>query len=260
MSTSKPLAGTSVLVTRPVGQAEQLCERLQAEGALAVHLPTLAIVPSRPSAALDALLAEVPAADWAVFASRNAVRYGLRLLAERGLRLDRRARLATVGAGTAKALNEQGYAVSCQPGQGFNTEALLAMPEFDVAAGERVLIFRGEGGRPLMGESLRARGAEVGYVEVYRREQPQVDVGAALGAWQQEPRRWVIATSSEGLSNLLQMSGAATGELQRAGLITVSERIAADARRQGWSGLVQVAAEPGDGGLLAAIVDAVQVQ
>ncbi len=234
-----------------------MCEALRAAGARAVWLPTLQVEPVRSSPALDAALSSVPVADWAIFASPNAVNYGLRLLAERGLRLPHWVRLATVGAGTAKVLRDHGYVVTCKPSSGFTSEALLDMPEFAVGPGERVLIFRGEGGRALLGETLRQRGAKVKFVEVYRRARPPVDAAAALAAWGQASRRWVIVTSEEGLGNLVQMVGPSVHELQEAGLITVSERIAQSAQRRGWRGPVRIAAEPGNSGLFSALVDAV---
>ncbi|WP_181919465.1 uroporphyrinogen-III synthase [Alkalilimnicola ehrlichii] len=252
---AKPLAGCSVLVTRPQAQADGLCRRLEALGAAPVRLPTLLIGPVAASPALDAAIADVAVADWIIFASRNAVSYGFELLDERGLRLNPQARLATVGTGTAHELRKHGYRVTCKPKAGFNTEALLDMPEFAVGMGDRVLIFRGRGGRALMGDTLKERGARVRFVEVYQRLQPDLDVRAALMAWRACERRWTIVTSEEGLGNLLRMVGDAADELRSYGLVTVSERLIAAARRRGWSGPIRLAASPGDNGLTDALLN-----
>jgi uroporphyrinogen-III synthase len=258
MSDAAPLAGHAVLVTRPQAQADTLCGRLRALGAQPVPLPTLLIGPPNPSPGLEANLTAAPRADWVIFVSRNAVHYGLRLLHERGLSLNPRARLVTVGGGTAQALREHGLEVFCTPGRGFDSEALLEMPQFSAGRGESVLIFRGEGGRPLLGETLRRRGAKVSYAEVYRRELPRTEASPALRQWRDNGTRWVLATSQEGLANLLQMAGDAGDELRQARLLVVSHRIADQARGLGWVGPVILTSEPGDEGVIEAMVTAVR--
>jgi uroporphyrinogen-III synthase len=52
------------------------------------------------------------------------------------------------------------------------------------AQGKRVIIFRGEGGRELLGETLKQRGAAVEYVSCYRRARPQLDPAPLLKLWE----------------------------------------------------------------------------
>jgi uroporphyrinogen-III synthase len=56
----------------------------------------------------------------------------------------------------------------------FDSESVLALPAFQApaVAGRRVLILRGDGGRDLLGDTLRARGAEVEYLTCYHRNGP----------------------------------------------------------------------------------------
>ncbi len=64
-----------------------------------------------------------------------------------------------------------GFAEVIAPQDGFDSEAVIALPEFaaDAVRGRKVLIFRGDGGRELLADTLRERGASVEYVTCYRR-------------------------------------------------------------------------------------------
>ena len=71
------------------------------------------------------------------------------------------------GPGTAEALADAGIANVRIPATTFDSDGLLALPELaSTSQGKRVLIFRGDGGREQLGDTLRARGAEVDYVVV----------------------------------------------------------------------------------------------
>ncbi|WP_192037124.1 uroporphyrinogen-III synthase [Halomonas sp. YLGW01] len=53
--------------------------------------------------------------------------------------------------------------------QGDTSEALLALPSLQVLNEQKVLVVAGEGGRPLLAETLAARGARLTRLAVYRR-------------------------------------------------------------------------------------------
>jgi uroporphyrinogen-III synthase len=86
-----------------------------------------------------------------------------------------------VGPGTARALQAHGLDSIITP-DGQDSEALLALPQLADVAGKRVVIVRGVGGRALLADTLRARGAQVDFMECYRRMRPRADAGAAAGA------------------------------------------------------------------------------
>jgi len=58
--------------------------------------------------------------------------------------------IATVGAGSARALHDYGVSRVIVPQQRFDSEALLALDELQNVSGMRVAIFRGDGGRELL--------------------------------------------------------------------------------------------------------------
>ena len=114
---------------------------------------------------------------------------------------------AAVGQGTVKALAAHGVAGCVAPRERFDSEALLALPELAAArvAGKRVAIFRGDGGRELLAETLRARGAAVDCVTCYRRSGPADGVAPLLAAWRAGKLDALTVSSSEGLRYLVDL-------------------------------------------------------
>jgi len=176
------------------------------------------------------------------------VRYGIDAIRSAGA-LPPNLRIATVGQGSAKALRELGITNVIAPTERFDSEGLLALPELQDVAGWRVMIFRGDGGRELLGDTLRARGAIVEYASCYVRSKPNQDAGTLLAA---KPDA-ITVTSSEALGYLWQMLDEnARKILRNTPLFVPHARIAGLAREQGWL-QVQVTAT-GDDGMLTALI------
>lgn len=249
----RPLAGIGVLVTRPSGQAEPLIHLLEQAGARAVHLPALAIAAPRDPQRAAATAARLASFDLAIFVSANAVRHGLALIGG-AERLPARLRIAAVGEATARALHAAGVERVIAPAERFDSEALLALPELTQVAGKSIVIFRGEGGRELLADTLAGRGARVEHIECYRRVQPQVDVATVVRDWQAGGIDIVTVTSAEALRNLhAQLGPQGRRCLARTPLVVVSSRIAQAARELGLTAEVCVSRSASD----AAILDAV---
>lgn len=248
------LHGLGVLVTRPAHQADALCRLIEQAGGRAIRFPVLAIAPPHDPAAPLATVARLAQYDLAIFVSPNAVEYGLDLIAAHG-GLPTGLRLAVVGEGSARALRARlGRGPDLQPTERYDSEGLLALPELQQVAGRRVVIFRGDGGRELLGQALRARGATVDYAEVYRRERPNVDARALATQLAAGVVDIVTVTSSEGLRNLLELAGADNVvRLRQLPLVVVSERTAALAEALGFSQPAHVAALASDVGLVEAV-------
>lgn len=244
-----PLSGLTVAVTRPRDQAVALAQAIERLGGNPFLFPLLEIEAAELTPALRGALSHLAQADLAIFISPNAVRYGIEALRASGITFPAKLSVAAVGQGSARALQEQGIIDVIVPAERFDSEGLLALPELRQIAGRRVAIVRGNGGRELLGETLAARGAEVEYVECYRRSKPQQGVQALLAA---EPAV-ISVTSSEALGylwDMLDLNGRAT--LRDTPLFVPHPRIAELAARQGWRQVEVTAA--GDAGLLAALV------
>jgi len=241
----RELEGLRVLVTRPLAQSRGLSEAIRQRGGDPVELPLLEIIPL-PAAQLPH--GELASADLLIFVSANAVQHGLAALGE----LPAGLQLAAIGRASAERLAQAGYPVVLQPAQQ-DSEGLLGLPQLQNLQGRRVVIVRGEGGREKLAEGLRARGAQVEYLAVYRRQCPAWDttaVSAALGAD-------VITISSgealENLARLAQQPGAAG--LRDKPLLVFHSRIAGRARDLGFTLKPVVAVAPADEAVVTGLID-----
>ena len=250
---AKPLANISVLVTRPVDQSVRLTQRLHDLGAEVIAFPALAIVgPQRPEK-LNQQLTEIEHYDWTVFVSPTAVQFGLAALRQIAPASIAKINAAAVGAGTASALRTAGCRNIIVPESGADSEDLLALPEFADLTGRRVLILRGEGGRELIADTLRARGAKVDYAECYRRVCPATDPAPLVAALAAHRIQAVTVFSSETLGNLLRLCDSAAPALRALPLFVPHRRIAEHAKVLQF--ILPIATAPGESGVVAGLVE-----
>lgn len=244
------LAGRGIVVTRPAQQSEGLAVQLAAAGARVILFPVIDILPPDDAPALDALIDRLDRFDLAVFVSPNAARVAMKAIKARRA-WPAALRAAAIGRGGVRELERHGVAGVIAPAR-FDSEALLEMPELQSMAARRVVIFRGEGGRELLGASLRARGAVVEYAACYRRAVPPTDPAPLLAAWARAEIDAVTVTSSEGLRNLCTMIGAAgQAFLRQTPLFVPHPRIELAAREAALERIYLTA--QGDEGLVAGL-------
>ncbi|TSA15003.1 MAG: uroporphyrinogen-III synthase [Betaproteobacteria bacterium] len=249
--TAGALAGRRVVVTRPAGQTAHLAALIRAAGGEPLLFPALEILDASDLQPAHRLIEHLDEFDLAIFISANAVTKALALVrTRRGW--PPALRVATVGRGSERELLRQGFAEVIAPSERFDSEGLLDLPQLERVQGKRIVIFRGEGGRELLGESLAARGAAVEYAECYRRGRPQIDPAPLLAQCARRELDAFTVTSSEGLANLKQMLGEAGWPcLSNTPLFAPHERIAAAARALGVKAVVQT--DAGDEGLIAGL-------
>lgn len=249
--TAAPLAGRGIVVTRPAHQAEPLAELIRAAGGRPILFPVLEILDTENLQPLLEVLGRLDDYQLAIFISPNAVLHTMNQVAGRRA-WPAQLRVAAVGKGSVKELRRFGITGVIAPARLFDSEHLLELPELKEVAGRRIVIFRGDGGRELLGDTLAARGARVDTVECYRRAQPRLDAGPLLKAWARNEVHAVTVTSSEGLRNLFEMIGKlGQSWLRRTPVFAPHPRIAAAARELGCSNVIDTA--PGDEGLIEAL-------
>ena len=248
-----PLAGRGIVVTRPAQQSGSLAGRIRAAGGRAILFPVLEIIDTPDLQPLNEAIDRLDDYQLVVFISPNAVVRAMRQVETRRRRWPAPLRVAAIGKGSVRELERFGISGVLAPERHFDSEHLLELPELQAVAGQRVVIFRGDGGRELLGDTLAARGAQVDYVECYRRTRPDADVTPLLEAWAGKTLNAVTITSSEGMRNLFAMVGP-SGQplLQQTPLFAPHPRIAAVARELGCRNVIESA--PGDDGLMAALL------
>lgn len=200
-----------VINTRPVERAAALTDHLQAAGLTVVEIPMLTLQP-RPTIEQDmTLMRQWLAGDYKalVIVSPTAAASGLAVW--QALEDERQAQnhdddnnnerkdiainalqapsyLIAVGEATASVLNNAKIEASnyqvLQPHIA-NNEGMLAMPEIErLQAGDKLLVWRGLGGRRLLVDTLLARGVHIDSIAWYERIMP-VDAMAQYEQWLQ---------------------------------------------------------------------------
>jgi uroporphyrinogen-III synthase len=244
-----PLQDVRVIVTRPARQAAGIAQALDALGATSIIVPAIVILPPVDRTALDAAHASLPGYDIAIFISANAVEYGVPDPRQWPTSLHAFA----PGPGTAAALVAAGIANPTIPATTFDSEGLLALPALTAVHGKRVLIFRGEGGRTVLGDTLRERGAAVEYIDCYRRAAPQTGADGLAALLREHRADALTLTSSEGLDNLCALLDAPSLRLLQALPTFVPHpRIADHARSKGFTA---IATGGSDAGLIAGLLE-----
>lgn len=167
----QPLAGATVVVTRPSASAATLKRRIASLGGIALALPGVGVRAAADPATARAALHGAREADLAIFVSPIAVRHAFALLPT--LRFARTTRVCAVGRATARALARRGVRGVIWPTQRQDSEGLLALPELARVSRCRAVLVGAPGGRDLLQSTLRERGAMPQSIHVYRRAAPR---------------------------------------------------------------------------------------
>jgi uroporphyrinogen-III synthase len=226
------VTGWRLLLTRPAEDCAALAQTLAGEGVFGSCLPLLDIVPLRVSEKIRQAMERLQRCDAVIVVSKPAARIALDLL-------DDSVALTmpwfSVGAATAQILLDHGLDAHF-PVDGDDSEALLQLPRLREAVsqpGAQVLILRGEGGRELLAERLRERGASVEYLELYRRDLPAYPPQELSRRIAAERLNGLVVSSGQGFEHLQQMASDAWPLIAQLPLFVPSPRVAEQARAAG---------------------------
>lgn len=253
MSKTQLLSGLSVLVTRPAHQATYLVNKIREMGGNPVLFPVLEISDSKDLQPLLNAIDRLDEFDLAIFVSPNAVDKAMHLIQAKRRVIPPHLKIAAVGESSANKLKSYGVNEIIVPIGRSDSEALLEMAELQQVLNKHIVIFRGNDGRRLLGDTLIRRGARLEYIECYRRDKPKTDPSPLLSSWSNNTLHAVIVTSSEGLHNLFDMIGKVGQQLlKKTPLFTAHERIADVAKELGLTNVHVTTA--GDEGLVQGLL------
>jgi len=206
--TYTPLVGKRIVVTRARAQASNLAHSLETLGAEVITFPTIEIQPPESYYALDDAIESANQYDWLIFTSVNGVEqfFNRAKLLGKSLADLKAIAVAAIGPETAKRLEAEGLQCCLVPKQ-YQAEGLLESWNPEEMRGKRVLIPRAAQARDILPETLRAWGAEVRLVEVYRTVIPRTDAAGLLRALRAGEVDMVTFTSSSTVTNFATLLG-----------------------------------------------------
>jgi len=201
MNQDSPLSEKTVLITRPDGRERHLRRLIEGAKGYVIHYPVINIQPP-PELDIQQLVLlreQLHGFTMAVFISPTAVEQSQIYFPA----LPEHFTIVSIGNKTSEALEQQNLHIDIEAPE-HNTESLLQQPAFQMPniEGQRILIFRGSGGRALLGDTLIRRGAQVRYVETYQRELPP---HPPLTDQQISSLDAITISSNEGLDNLVTL-------------------------------------------------------
>jgi uroporphyrinogen-III synthase len=224
-----------LLLTRPADECALLAAALAERGIHSASLPLLAIEPLPETPEQRALLLDLDRYGAVIVVSKPAARLGLERLDRYWPQPPVNQTWFAVGVATADILEHYGLS-TVTPSQREDSEGLLSLPSLDAvlqSPDARILIWRGEGGREALADTLRERGVQVDYLELYRRILPDYPQNTLTDYLSAERLNGIMVSSGQSFTHLRTLAGNGWPTLCTVPLLVPSERVADQAREAG---------------------------
>jgi uroporphyrinogen-III synthase len=218
----------SILITRPQGQADELISALTQANWHCVHQPLLRIAPFTEAhgAAFHAMkqhIMNLDLYDVVISVSSNASSLAVNLIDQYWPQMPVGIDWYAVGPSSAQAFKVLG--IDMQLPKANHSEGLLELTGLNQDLSQKkVLILRGVGGREHLAESLKQRGAQVVYCELYQREAISFAPDELATLLSEHQIHYALLTSGEMLHQLATQL--TTEQKQNVHVLVPSERIA----------------------------------
>jgi uroporphyrinogen-III synthase len=236
LTPDKPLR---VLITRPKAKAQQLALLLAQQG---IVNTSQSLFDYQSNASAHDIAIALEHADILIFVSVAAVEFAHACYA---LPNNLSQSIFAVGNATKQALQAIGITTTISPPpHQEHSEGLLKLPQLSKVKvkGKRIIIFRGNGGREHIANNLTLRGAEVQYIESYRRVWRTLTINIAE-QWRAQKINCIVVTSNDILIALLKYLAIATNDIDdywqsQCLWVVVSDRIEKNAKDLGLTRVV----------------------
>lgn len=260
-----PLAGTKVVLTRPRQRMERLSKRFRALGAEVLELPSIRICPISETDRLQAALEQIEQYGWLVFTSPSGIDVFFERCLEYHFDIRRLSaiKIAVIGSGTARQLEQHGLYPDLIPQEEYSAAALGDALAKQAGAAEKILIARAEAGSPdLLARLQKDFIHPVDDIAIYRTEavdRESENAGFDLTAMEtlaEDERAVFVFTSASTVRGTVEKM---TPDVRaRMRVVCIGERTEEEARRYGIA--AQVAEQADEDSLVEAVVFMDQMQ
>lgn len=256
---ARPLAGKTILVTRPEEGASRMGDMLAELGACVRVAPTIRITEPEDWTSVDAAIRALDAYQWIIFTSANGPKFLAKRFSDLSVAseaIPTETSILAVGPATAAAVEEYMRRTPDKVAVKYVAEGVVGLVENQNMAGERVLLVRAKEGRDAIPRALLEMGAIVDDVAVYRTtplgREALCEVWGELEAGKID---MLTFTSSSALDGFMQAAGEETARrwIERARVASIGPATSATAREWGVAPDVE-AAESTIPGVARAIV------
>lgn len=231
----RPLAGRKILVTRSSRQAGELVGLLEEQGAEAYACAVSHILPPENSNDLEAAIATLPAFDYLILTSVNAVEAFWESLRRAGFDARRLqgVTLVAVGPKTAESFQRFGLVADLCAAD-YRAEGVVELLKNRDLTGKRILYPRSDKARTLIQEELAAAGAEVVAPIAYRSVRAEKSRGRIAELIRNGKLDAVTFTASSAVEYFLDLVGEDMGDcLKGIPLVSMGPLTSATLRRAG---------------------------
>jgi len=221
---SNQLNHLRVLNTRPLEQNQPLSKAIQDAGGISIELPAIVI---EPLISWQALMPALSSVDQAIFTSANAVNHYFSALEQQKITWPNHINVTAIGNASASALCTRHIRAAHVPNES-DSEHLIQLPILQQVHNQTILLVKGEGGRPVIADTMLARGAHLIALNVYRRITPQYSTNMLRKLWQNDAVDIILFTSQQAMQNLYDLFSSAGGYpwLCSKPCIVISKRLA----------------------------------
>ncbi len=232
------LSGLTVLVTRPSSQQQAMQQAIESRGGAVVSLPLIeihALTNPKPVRDLKDKVLQLDSYRLLIFVSTNAVQFGGEAINNYWPQFPLGIDVIAVGPSTAEATRKLLGCEVVQPTSGMTSEDILQLRQMKNVAGKKVAIVRGQGGRELLAETLKQRGAFVDYLEAYSRKAVNYSSKDFCDKLVAGRVNVLTVSSGESLDRLISLLADNKGLTEQLMLVAPSQRVAQQAEDTGFA-------------------------